>query len=108
LNLLVSSSSPVNSPHINSPALFLGDLNYYISEFDLRKEGKNIDTSNIDVHILSGEYDYSGTMELGKQAHKVIEGSTWTGMDDVGHFPMNENPEKFIEYLMPVLEKIKA
>jgi len=47
-------------------------------------------------------------MELGKQAHKDIKGSAWTGMDDVGHFPMNENPEKFIEYLMPVLEKIKA
>lgn len=90
------------------PALFLGDLNYYITEFDLRKEAKNIDTSNIDVHILSGEYDCSGTMELGKQAHKAIEGSTWTGMDDVGHFPMSENPEKFLEYLMPVLEKIKG
>ncbi len=89
------------------PALFLGDLNYYITEFNLKKEAKNIDTSKIDVHILSGEYDYSGSMELGKQAHKTIEGSTWAAMDDVGHFPMSENPEKFLEYLMPVLEQIK-
>jgi len=26
-------------------------------------------------------------MELGKQAHKAIKGSAWTGMDDVGISP---------------------
>ena len=29
-------------------------------------------------------------------------------MKDLGHFPMSENPEKFIGYLLPVLEKIRA
>jgi len=90
------------------PALFLGDLHYYMTEFDLTKEAANIDTSKVAVHILSGEYDYSGPIELGKAAHKAIPGSTWTGMDDVGHFPMSENPEKFLEYLMPVLDIIKG
>ena len=27
---------------------------------------------------------------------------------DLGHFPMSENPEKFIGYLLPVLEEIRA
>ena len=27
-------------------------------------------------------------------------------MQDIGHFPMSENPELFKEYLMPVLKKI--
>jgi hypothetical protein len=29
-------------------------------------------------------------------------------MKDVGHFPMSENPEAFLKYLMPVLERIKS
>jgi hypothetical protein len=27
-------------------------------------------------------------------------------MKDLGHFPMSENPELFIGYLLPVLERI--
>ena len=29
-------------------------------------------------------------------------------MKGLGHFPMSENPKAFIEYLLPVLETIKA
>jgi pimeloyl-ACP methyl ester carboxylesterase len=29
-------------------------------------------------------------------------------MRDLGHFPMSENPEKFIGYLLPVLERIRS
>ena len=29
-------------------------------------------------------------------------------MKDLGHFPMSENPEKFIGYLLPVLDKIRG
>ena len=29
-------------------------------------------------------------------------------MQDLGHFPMSENPPKFNGYLLPVLEKIRA
>jgi pimeloyl-ACP methyl ester carboxylesterase len=58
------------------------------------------------VHILSGEYDYSGRTELGRAAHEAIPGSTFTEMVGLGHFPMAENPERFIEYLLPVLSRI--
>ena len=58
------------------------------------------------MHTLSGEYDWSGTSELGREAHEAIAGSTWTEMKGVGHFPMSENPEAFIGYLLPILEKI--
>lgn len=90
------------------PPVFLGDLNYYMAEYDLREEAAKIDTRKVAVHILSGEYDFSGTMEAGQAAHAAIKGSTWTGMQDVGHFPMSENPVKFFEYLLPVLEKIRT
>lgn len=29
-------------------------------------------------------------------------------MEEVGHFPMSENPERFKAYLMPVLDEIAA
>lgn len=88
------------------PPAFLGDLYYYIEEFDLRNTASGIDTSNVGVHILSGEYDWSGTAELGREAHEAIAGSTWTEMEGVGHFPMSENPEAFMGYLLPILEQI--
>ena len=89
------------------PPAFLGDLYYYLVDYDLRQTASQIDTSKVAVHILSGEYDASGTMEHGQAAHAAIKGSTWTGMDGVGHFPMSENPDAFIGYLLPVLENIR-
>ncbi len=74
------------------PPAFLGDLHYYVADYDLRKEASKIDTGRVAVHILSGEYDASGTMERGQAAQAAIAGSTWTGMTDVGHFPMSEIP----------------
>jgi hypothetical protein len=29
-------------------------------------------------------------------------------MKGLGHFPMSENPDAFLKYLLPVLEKIGA
>ena len=43
----------------------------------------------------------------GEAAHRAIPGSTWTAMPGVGHFPMSENPEAFLVYLLPVLEQIR-
>lgn len=90
------------------PPAFLGDLHYYLVDYDLRAEAAQIDTAKVAVHILSGEYDASGTAELGEAAHQAIPGSTWTAMQGVGHFPMSENPEAFLGYLMPVLDQIRA
>lgn len=88
------------------PPVFLGDLHYYLNDCDLRRTAGEIDTSRIGVHILSGEYDYSGTSELGRAAHEAIPGSTWCEMKGVGHFPMSENPAAFIDHLLPVLDVI--
>jgi pimeloyl-ACP methyl ester carboxylesterase len=90
------------------PPVFLGDLYYYIEDYDLRQDAAEIDTNAVGVHILSGEYDYSGTSELGKAAHDAIPGSTWQNMEGVGHFPMSENPQAFREYLLPILDRIAS
>lgn len=88
------------------PPAFLGDLYYYIAEFDLTDQAHEIDTNRVGVHILSGEYDYSGTAEMGQAAQAAIPGSTWTEMKGVGHFPMSENPEVFKHHVLPILETI--
>ncbi len=88
------------------PPVFLGDLNYYMEDYDLRSHAHEIDTGKVGVHILSGEYDYSGTAEMGRAASEAIAGSTWSEMKGVGHFPMSENPDVFKAHLLPVLERI--
>jgi pimeloyl-ACP methyl ester carboxylesterase len=89
------------------PPAFLGDLYYYLVDYDLRETAGRIDTNRVGVHILSGEYDASGTAELGEAAHRAIPGSTWARMEGVGHFPMSENPDAFLTYLLPILEGIR-
>jgi pimeloyl-ACP methyl ester carboxylesterase len=115
MNALMSPTSPEAYRKETSqvyaagwPPVFLGDLYYYMVDYDLTGEADKIDTSKVAVHILSGEYDSSGTLEHGQAAHAAIAGSTWSGMNDVGHFPMSENPEVFLTHLLPVLETIKA
>ena len=88
------------------PPVFLGDLHYYIEDYDLRDSATQIDTSKVGVHIMSGEYDYSGRSEFGRAAHEAIAGSTFVEMEGVGHFPMSENPLAFQQYLMPILEQL--
>lgn len=90
------------------PPVFLGDLYYYTVDYDLREQAKEIDTSRVGVYILNGEYDFSGTSEMGREAHKAIPGSTWQEMKGVGHFPMSENPLAFKEYLLPILKSIQG
>lgn len=90
------------------PPAFLGDLWYYMVDHDLRDRAGEIDTDRVAVHILSGEYDSSGTPEHGRAANAAIAGSTFAEMTGVGHFPMSENPEAFFPYLEPILDRIRA
>lgn len=88
------------------PPAFLGDLHYYFVEHDLRTEAAAIDTSVLSVDLLVGEYDWSATIEHAQAVHAAIPGSTLTVMDGLGHFPMCEDPERFIEHLLPLLDRI--
>ena len=90
------------------PPAFLGDLNYYSVEYDLHDCAARIDTAKVAVHILTGEYDYSATPAHGRRAHEAIAGSTFTEMKGLGHFPMSEDPERFILHLLPVLDAIRT
>jgi pimeloyl-ACP methyl ester carboxylesterase len=89
-----------------APPVFKGDLNYYFIEHDLTDQASKIDTSQVGVYILSGEYDYSAHPELGRQLADEIKGSTFVAMEGMGHFPISENYPLFKHYVTPVLDDI--
>ncbi len=91
------------------PGVFMGDLNYYFTDGDMRNGvARDIDTAQCPVHLLTGEYDTSATPELSSQLAEEINATSFQVMKGMGHFPMSENPEEFRRYLLPVLEQIAA
>ena len=91
----------------SGPGVFKGDLYFYMIDGDISDKLDHIDARRCPLYLLTGEYDYSctteGTLEVARRT-----GAQATIMKDLGHFPMSENPEKFIGYLLPVLEEIRA
>ena len=57
---------------------------------------------------MTGVYDFACTPEMTEEAAAKTKNSECIIMEEIGHFPMSENPEVFNRYLYPVLEKIRA
>ena len=89
------------------PGVFKGDLFFYQKDGDIRDRVADIDTSRCPLFLLSGEYDYSCTPEETLAVARSVKGSEVAIMKDLGHFPMSENPKAFLDYLLPVLDKIR-
>ena len=89
-----------------APPTFKGDLYYYFIDHDLRETARDIDTSKVAVHVLTGEYDHSSPPELGEALVGQIKGATFQKMEGLGHFPMSEDPARFKSYIWPVLKEI--
>jgi len=91
------------------PPVLQGDVHYYSFDHDLTVEqARRIDTSKLDVYLLTGEYDAlaaeNGTPELARN----IAGAYYRMIPGMGHFGPAENPQDFKRALLPVLEKIAA
>ena len=91
------------------PGIFAGDLHYYFTDGDLRNgQAAPLRDSPCPIYLLSGEYDASATPEMGRELADLIGAAHFEVMNEVGHFPMSENPVRFRQYILPVLEKIAA
>jgi len=90
------------------PGVFTGDLFFYQVEGDIRARIGAIDTAVCPLYMLTGEYDYSAAPKDTEAAAARIKGAKVTIMKGLGHFPMSENPEAFLDYLRPVLEEIRT
>lgn len=89
------------------PGVFMGDLNYYFAEGDLRNGlADGLRDSPCPLYLLSGEYDPSATPEMGREVADLAGAVHFEVMRGMGHFPMSENPVLFRQYLLPVLDKI--
>jgi pimeloyl-ACP methyl ester carboxylesterase len=88
------------------PGVFKGDLYFYRVDGDLRGRVEKIDTGVCPLYLLTGEYDFSCTPEDTMRTAAAIGGASVTIMEQLGHFPMSENPEQFRRYIAPVLGRI--
>jgi pimeloyl-ACP methyl ester carboxylesterase len=91
-----------------APGVFKGDLHYYNVDHDLTGLAANIDTTKTGLYVLTGEYDWSSTPAMGQALAAAVPGATFRAMPGLGHFPMCENPARFREYILPVLDEIRA
>jgi pimeloyl-ACP methyl ester carboxylesterase len=90
-----------------APAVFKGDLYYYSVDHDTTKTASVIDTNRVSVDILNGEYDWSGTPAMGQALANSIPGARYQTMPGLGHFPMSEDPKRFLEIIRPVLARVR-
>jgi pimeloyl-ACP methyl ester carboxylesterase len=88
--------------------VFYGDLDFYARDWDARERVQRIDTRRCPVIMLTGEYDYSCTPEASRATAAKIPGAEFQMLQGLGHFPMTENPDVFLEYLRPALARLRA
>lgn len=92
----------------SGPGVFKGDLHFYTADGDIRQDITRIDTQACPLWLLTGEYDYSCTPQDTALLGASIPGAKWQIMEGMGHFPMSEDPERFLSYLLPVLEEARS
>lgn len=88
--------------------IFTGDLKFYFRGWDGRGRIETIDTQFCPVYMMTGEFDYSCTCEESKRTADMIPGAKFRLMEGLGHFPISENPQRFVPYLMEAVDYIQS
>lgn len=86
--------------------VYAGDIHFYASDWDARDQIGEIDTDECGCYFLTGEYDFSATPADTERVASQIDGAEVEIMPDMGHFPPTENPETFVEYFLPIADRI--
>jgi len=75
---------------------------------DISRHGwRRSDTTRLPLYLLVGEFAYPARDDTRDLARR-INGASDEHHGGLGHFPMSEHPEKFLTYLMPVLDEIRV
>jgi pimeloyl-ACP methyl ester carboxylesterase len=90
------------------PGVFFGDIEFYAGDWDARERVGRIDTNRCRLFMLTGEYDYSCTVEHSAATAAKIPGVRFQPMPGIGHFPFAENPALFAQYLLPILNELDS
>jgi pimeloyl-ACP methyl ester carboxylesterase len=90
------------------PAVFYGDIEFYAGDWDARERVGRIDTNRCRLFMLTGEYDYSCTVEHSAATAAKIPGVRFQAMAGIGHFPFAENPALFADHLLPILRELES
>lgn len=88
----------------NGPGVYQGDTAFY--SIDFPPIAARLGRATCPLYVFSGEYDYSATTEMSRAAAEQLGGELVV-MPGRGHFPMAEDPEGLLEYLLPVLATIR-
>lgn len=92
-----------------APPVFKGDLYYYSIDHHLSDaELAAVDTDQCAVFMLTGEYDWSATPAQSEATARKIPGAHYATMEGLGHFPMCEDPQRFLAALAPVLGRLRG
>ncbi|HEY2206960.1 MAG TPA: alpha/beta hydrolase, partial [Pseudonocardia sp.] len=87
----------------SGPGVYQGDTYFYSQ--DLPRHAADLGPADCPLYVFSGEYDYSATTEMSREAAARL-GGTLVEMPGRGHFPMSEDPAGFLEHLRPVLDRL--
>jgi pimeloyl-ACP methyl ester carboxylesterase len=91
----------------SGPGVFSGDLHYYSKDGNLGAgEVAPLASGPCPIYLLTGEYDLSATPALTAELAELIKPRHFQVMRGLGHFPMSEDPQLFLGYLRPILERI--
>jgi pimeloyl-ACP methyl ester carboxylesterase len=85
------------------PGVYQGDTAFYGKDFPLHTQ--DLEPATCPLWVFSGEYDYSATTEMSREAASRLGGEL-VEMKGAGHFPMSEDPAAFRQQIVPVLDKI--
>jgi pimeloyl-ACP methyl ester carboxylesterase len=116
---MISPSSPPIYRRLNwwlysaqASRIFPGDLKFYFDGWDGRDRMRLIDSQACPVYMLTGEYDYSCSVEMSRETAEMIRRGEKGGnvvfeeMKGLGHFPFSEDPLRFLPYFTRALTYI--
>lgn len=87
--------------------IYAGDLIFYSDDFDAETDLAGLSGEDKIITLLTGAYDYSASPADSSKVAALIPGARFTPMQDLGHFPMVENPSQLLDHLLPELDLIR-